>query len=136
MDFLRPDAMPIHPEQALFLLICDFKLEAVGGEPHPKPSILWFRLRCQYDVELGRPFWLPALDLGLLPSRSTESDLQDIRETIKAKIEQGHEVREDRREGSTDDLAAVAAEVRSQVRFRVASPHVRLHRFRVKLLAT
>jgi len=41
--------------------------------------------------------------------------LKNIRETIKAKMQQEHRVREDRREGFTDDWAAVAAEAQSQV---------------------
>jgi len=41
--------------------------------------------------------------------------LKNIRETIKAKMQQEHRVRDDRREGFTDDCAAVAAEVQSQI---------------------
>jgi len=41
--------------------------------------------------------------------------LKNIRETIKAKMQQEHRVREDRREGFTDDWAAVAAEVQSKI---------------------
>ena len=41
--------------------------------------------------------------------------LKNIRKTIKAKIQQEHRVREDRREGFTDDWAAVAAELQSQI---------------------
>jgi len=37
-----------------------------------------------------------------------------IRRTIRAKIEKEHRVRQDRREGYTDDWAAVAAELQSQ----------------------
>ena len=40
--------------------------------------------------------------------------LKNIRETIKAKIQKEHRIREDRCEGFTDDWAAVAAEVQSQ----------------------
>jgi len=40
--------------------------------------------------------------------------LKNIRETIKAKMQQEHRVREDSREGFTYDWAAVAAEVQSQ----------------------
>ena len=41
--------------------------------------------------------------------------LKNIRETIKAKMQQAHRVREDRREGFTDDWTAVAAEVQSWI---------------------
>jgi len=44
--------------------------------------------------------------------------LKNIRETIKAKMQQEHRVWEDRREGFTDDWAAVAAEVQSQISSR------------------
>jgi hypothetical protein len=40
--------------------------------------------------------------------------IKNIRETIKAKMEKEHGVQEDRREGFTDDWAAVAAEVQTQ----------------------
>ena len=40
---------------------------------------------------------------------------KNIRETIKAKMEKEHGIREDRREGFTDDWEAVAAEVQSQM---------------------
>jgi len=40
--------------------------------------------------------------------------LKNIRETIKAKIQKEHRIREDRCEGFTDDWPAVAAEVQSQ----------------------
>ena len=40
--------------------------------------------------------------------------LKNIRETINAKIQKEHRIREDRCEGFTDDWAAVAAEVHSQ----------------------
>jgi len=40
--------------------------------------------------------------------------LDNIRGTIRAKMEKEHGVREDRREGYTDDWAAVAAELQSQ----------------------
>ena len=32
---------------------CDFKPEAVAGEPDPEPGVLSFRPRCYHDVELG-----------------------------------------------------------------------------------
>ena len=41
--------------------------------------------------------------------------LKHIREIIKAKMQQEHRVREDRCEGFTDDWAAVAAAVQSQI---------------------
>jgi len=41
--------------------------------------------------------------------------LKNIRETIKANVQQEHWVREDRREGFTEDWAAVTAEVQSQI---------------------
>ena len=41
--------------------------------------------------------------------------LQNIRETIKAKMEKEHGIQEDRREGFTDDWEAVAAEVQNQM---------------------
>jgi len=44
--------------------------------------------------------------------------LKNIRETIKAKMQQEHNVREDQGEGFTDDWAAVAAEVESQISSR------------------
>jgi len=53
--------------------------------------------------------------------------LKNIRETIKAKMQQEHRVREDRREGFTDDWAAVAAEVQSQISGRAptcATPRI------------
>ena len=53
--------------------------------------------------------------------------LKNIRETIKAKMQQEHRVREDRREGFTDDWAAVAAEVQSQILSRAptrATPRI------------
>jgi len=53
--------------------------------------------------------------------------LKTIRETIKAKVQQEHRVREDRREGITDDWAAVAAEVESQISSRAptrATPQI------------
>jgi len=53
--------------------------------------------------------------------------LKNIRETIKAKMQQEHRVREDRREGFTDDWAAVAAEVQSQISSRAptrATPRI------------
>jgi len=76
--------------------------------------------------------------------------LKNIRETIKAKIQKEHRIREDRCEGYTDDWAAVAAEVQSQrsslphrvglhgfrVSCRVGRPCVGLHGFTVKLPAT
>jgi len=40
--------------------------------------------------------------------------LKNIRETIKAKIQKEHRIREDRCKGFTDDWAAVAGEVQSQ----------------------
>ena len=40
--------------------------------------------------------------------------LKNIRETIRAKIQKEHTIREDRCEGFTDDWAAVTAEVQSQ----------------------
>ena len=43
---------------------------------------------------------------------------KNIRETIKAKIQLEHGVWEDHREGFTDDWAAVAAEVQSQISSR------------------
>jgi len=53
--------------------------------------------------------------------------LKNIRETIKAKIQQEHRVREDRRKGFTDNWAAVAAEVQSQISCRAptrATPRI------------
>jgi len=53
--------------------------------------------------------------------------LKNIRETIKAKMQQEHRVQEDRREGFTDDWAAVAAEVQSQISSRAptrATPRI------------
>ena len=53
--------------------------------------------------------------------------LKNIRETIKAKMQQEHRVREDRREGFTDDWAAVAAEVQTQISSRAptcATPRI------------
>ena len=53
--------------------------------------------------------------------------LKNIRETIKAKMQQAHRVQEDRREGFTDDWAAVAAEVQSQISSRAptrATPRI------------
>jgi len=44
--------------------------------------------------------------------------LKNIRETIKAQMQQEHRVQEDRCEGFTDDWAAVAAEVQSQISSR------------------
>ena len=44
--------------------------------------------------------------------------LKNIRVTIKAKIKKEHRVQEDRCEGFTDDWAAVAAEVESQMSSR------------------
>jgi len=44
--------------------------------------------------------------------------LKNIRKTMKAKLEQEHRVLEDRREGFTDDWAAGAAEVQSQISSR------------------
>jgi len=44
--------------------------------------------------------------------------LKNIRETIKAKMKKEHRVQEDRCEGFTDDWAAVAAEVASQMASR------------------
>jgi len=75
--------------------------------------------------------------------------LKNIRETIKAKMEQEHEIQEDRREGFTDAWEAVAAEVQSLMSrqpphgqllgFRHAQlhafDHVQLHRLRVNLPA-
>jgi len=37
---LRAWRMGVHLET------CDFKPEAVAGEPDPEPGVLWFRLRC------------------------------------------------------------------------------------------
>ena len=76
--------------------------------------------------------------------------LKNIRDTIKAKIQKEHRIREDRCEGFTDDWAAVAAEVQSQpsslprrvglhgfrVSCRVGPPRVGVHGFTVKLPAT
>jgi len=45
-------------------------------------------------------------------------NLKNVRETMKAKMQQGHRVREDRREGFTDDWAAVAGELQSQITSR------------------
>ena len=56
--------------------------------------------------------------------------LKNIHETIKAKMQQAHSVREDRREGFTDDWAAVAAEVQSQISSRaptLATPQIQSH---------
>jgi len=53
--------------------------------------------------------------------------LKNIRETIKAKIKKEHRVQEDRCEGFTDDWAAVAAEVESQMLSRAparATPQI------------
>ena len=53
--------------------------------------------------------------------------LKNIRETIKAKMQQEHRVWEDRREGFTDDWASVAAEVQSQILSRAptrATPRI------------
>jgi len=53
--------------------------------------------------------------------------LKNIRETIKAKMQQEHRVRKDRREGFTDDWATVAAEVQSQISSRAptrATPRI------------
>lgn len=53
--------------------------------------------------------------------------LKNIRQTIKAKMEKEHGVREDRCEGFTDDWAAVAAEVQSQMSSRApprATPRI------------
>jgi len=44
--------------------------------------------------------------------------LKNVRKTIKAKMQQEHRVWEDRREGVTDDWAAVAGEVQSQITSR------------------
>jgi len=41
--------------------------------------------------------------------------LKKIHESIKAKMEQGHGVRDDRHQGFTDDWAAVTGEVYSQI---------------------
>jgi len=53
--------------------------------------------------------------------------LKNIRETIKAKIKKEHRVQEDRSEGFTDNWAAVAAEVESQMSSRApahATPRI------------
>ena len=53
--------------------------------------------------------------------------LKNIRETIKAKVQQEHRVREDRREGFTDDWAAVTPEVQRQISSRAptrATPQI------------
>ena len=53
--------------------------------------------------------------------------LKNIRETIKAKMQQEYRVWEDRRKGFTDDWAAVAAEVQSQISSRAptrATPQI------------
>jgi len=53
--------------------------------------------------------------------------LKNIRQTIKAKMQQEHRVREDRREEFTDDWAAVAEEVQSQISSRAhtgATPRI------------
>jgi len=53
--------------------------------------------------------------------------LKNIGETIKAKMQQEHRVREDHREVFTDDWAAVAAEVQSQISSRAptcATPRI------------
>ena len=53
--------------------------------------------------------------------------LKNICETIKAKIKMEHRVQEDRCEGFTDDWAAVAAEVGSQMSSRAptrATPRI------------
>ena len=60
--------------------------------------------------------------------------LKNIRETIKAKIQKEHRIREDRCERFTDHWAAVAAEVQSQPSSR--PPRVGLHGFTVKLPST
>jgi len=76
--------------------------------------------------------------------------LKNIRETIKAKIQEEHRIREDRCKGFTDDWAAVAAEVQSQpsrlpppcgtprIQSQLSSrpPRVGLHGFTVKLPST
>jgi len=53
--------------------------------------------------------------------------LKNIRKTIKAKMQQEHRLREDRRKGFTDKWAAVAAEVQSQISSRAptrATPQI------------
>jgi len=76
--------------------------------------------------------------------------LKNIHETIKAKIQKEHRIREDRCEGFTDDRAAVAAGVQSRpsslpppcgtprIQSQLSSrpPRVGLHGFTVKLPAT
>jgi len=47
--------------------------------------------------------------------------LKNIRETSKAKMQQEYGVREDRREGFTDDWAAVSAEVQNQISSEAAT---------------
>jgi len=60
--------------------------------------------------------------------------LKNIGESIKATMQQEHRVWEDRREGFTDDWAAVVGEVQSQISSR--APTRATPRFTVKLPAT
>ena len=91
-----------------------------------------------------RQTWAPCAD------RVQTLIVKNIRETMKAKMENDHGIQEDCRKGFTDDWEAVAAEVQSQMSrqpphgqllgFRHAQlhafRHVQLYRLRVKLPAT
>jgi len=72
-------------------------------------------------------FGLPRQTWASCPDWVRTMILKNIRETIKAKIKKEHRVQEDRCEGFTNDWAAVAAEVESQMSSQVparATPRI------------
>jgi len=76
-------------QTGVHLETCDFKPEAIGGEPDPEASVLSFRLGCSHDVELERPFWPAAPDVGLLPRLGTDYDPQAHSRDHQSKDQEG-----------------------------------------------
>jgi len=134
----------------IYLETCVFQPEAVAGEPDPEAGVLQFRQDANLLMSSEDLFARQPLTWATCPDWVQPMILNNIRETIIAKMKKEHGIQEDRGQGFTDDWEAVAAEVQSQMArwpphgqllgFRHAElqafRHVQLHRLRVKLPAS
>jgi len=97
---------------------CDLKPEAVAGEPDPNPVSSRSDSDANMTLSSEDHFGRQRQTWASFPDWVQTMILNNIRETIKAKMQQEHRVREDGREGFTDNWAALAAEVQRQISSR------------------
>ena len=99
-------------ETGAYTDLCEFKPDAVGGEPDPEPT------SCSPDANMIRTtkdhFAGQTRTWANCPDFLQAVILDNICRTIRAKMEKEHSVRQEYREGYTDNWEVVAALLPSQ----------------------